>query len=80
MMKETKQGEYIQYDDTDKITKIEWYTDGKLDCSLEVSDGNHSYKHGDGNIWQKYTIKGGKPDGEWIIYHPGNKVWQYRKF
>ena len=55
MMKETKQGEYIQYDDTDKITKIEWYTDGKLDCSLEVSDGNHSYKHGDGNIMNNYV-------------------------
>jgi len=68
-----KNGEYLVFDDL-KIKSIDWYTNGNHDCSLDVTDGEHSYNHGDGKLWQKYTIKNGKPHGEWKIYHPNGKV------
>ena len=75
-----KHGEYIEYDDSGRIANIDWYTDGNHDCSLDVTDGKHSYKHGEENLWQKYTIKNGKPHGEWKIYHSNGEMNIYRKF
>ena len=74
-----KHGEYISYDD-DKVIKIEWYTNGNKDCELDVTDRVHSYYHGNGQLWQKYTIKNGKPDGEWILYHSNKQMSIYRKY
>ena len=74
-----KNGEYIYYDDG-KITKIEWYTHGNFDCELDVIDGEHSYMHGDGELWQKYTLKDGKPEGEWVLYHSNSQMSVYRKY
>ena len=73
-----KHGEYIKYDDTGRITNIDWYTDGNHDCSLEVSDGEHSYNHGNETLWQKYTLKDGKPDGDWVLYHSNGQMSIYR--
>ena len=75
-----KHGEYIKYDDSGRITNIDWYTDGNHDCSLDITDGEHTYTHGDGKLWQKYTLKGGKPDGEWVLYHSNTRMSFYRKF
>ena len=60
-----KHGEYIYYNNG-KITKIEWFTHGHFDCELDVTDGEHLYNHGNEQLWQKYTLKDGKPEGEWI--------------
>ena len=73
-----KHGEYIHYED-DKIVKIEWYTHGHFDCELSVETGDHNYNHGEGNLWQKYTIKDGKPDGDWVLYHSNNQMSIHRK-
>ena len=74
-----KHGEYIYYDDG-RIVRIEWYTQGNFDCELEVTDGEHSYNHGDGKLWQKYTLINGKPDGEWILYHSNGQMSFYREY
>ena len=74
-----KHGEYIHYED-DKIVKIEWYTHGHFDCELSVETGDHNYNHGEVNLWQKYTIKDGKPLGEWVIYHGNGQMQEYRKY
>jgi len=52
-----KHGEYIYYDDDARLVKIEWYTHGHFDCELDVTDGEHSYGHGNGTLWQKYILK-----------------------
>ena len=87
-----KHGEYIQYknkisgdifshkDKDGRLIKIEWYTHGNFDCELDVTDGEHSYNHGDGQLWQKYTLINGKPDGEWVLYHSNSQMSVYRKY
>ena len=44
-----KNGEYLVFDGL-KIKSIDWYTDGNHDCSLDVTDGEHSYNHGEENL------------------------------
>ena len=77
---DVKHGEYISYNDYGKVTKIEWYTHGHFDCELDVTDGEHSYGHGNGTLWQKYILKDGKPDGEWVLYHSNGQMSFYRKY
>ena len=74
-----KNGEYLVFDGL-KIKSIDWYTDGNHDCSLDVIDGEHIYNHGDGILWQKYTLKDGKPEGEWVLYHSNSQMSVYRKY
>ena len=75
---DVKHGEYISYNDYGKVTKIEWYTHGHFDCELDVTDGEHSYNHGDDQLWQKYTLINGKPDGDWVLYHSNGQMSIYR--
>ena len=77
-----KQGEVISYDKDEKIVEIAWYTDGNLDCKVDISNGTHSYYHDEEEtiLWQKYTIKDGKPTGEWVIHHGNGQMQEYRKY
>ena len=74
-VEEVKHGQYPEFDGGDHIISISCYTHGHLDCQLDVTDGEHSYNHGDGNLWQTYTIFNGKVDGKWLKFHPdGQKI------
>jgi antitoxin component YwqK of YwqJK toxin-antitoxin module len=82
MTNSEKHGEIISYDKDGKILEIAWYTNGDLDCQLDITDGEHSYYHDykEEIPWQKYTIKDGKPLGEWVIYHGNGQMQEYRKY
>jgi antitoxin component YwqK of YwqJK toxin-antitoxin module len=71
---EVKSGQFAEYDDGGHIMSIKCYTNGHKDCELDVTEGEHSYNHGDGNVWQEYTIWNGKPHGKWTRYHLDGKV------
>ena len=76
---ELKQGEYITIE-KNKLISIDWFTGGKLDCSLETKNGRHTYSHINGRVWQKYNIKNNLPDGEWVLYHSNGQMSDYREY
>jgi antitoxin component YwqK of YwqJK toxin-antitoxin module len=82
MTNSKNQGEIISYGKDGKLVRVEWYTNGNLDCELDISEGKHSYYHDDDEtiLWQKYTIKNGKPTGEWVIHHGNGQMQEYRKY
>ena len=72
---EVKHGQYVEFDASGHIIEIACYTHGHFDCHLDITDGEHSYNHGEGSLWQTYTIFNGKPDGKWLKFHPdGQKI------
>jgi antitoxin component YwqK of YwqJK toxin-antitoxin module len=74
---EVKHGQYVEFDEGGHILAISCYTHGHFDCALDVTDGEHSYNHGNDHLWQTYTIFNGKPDGKWLKFHPeGQKIFE----
>ena len=77
---EIKNGEHITIIDN-MVMAIEWYTDGKLDCSLSTENGTHNFTHGNTDqTWQSYTIKDNQFDGTWVIFHSNGVMSDYRNY
>ncbi len=46
----------------------------------DMSDGQHEYKHPNGEIWTKYEIVKGQPHGEWLSYFPTGELMESKIF